>query len=231
MLRLLASQQNSAMINKVEIGEHVLYHADCLSVLPTLEGVDCVVTDPPYGLKRDKGFGGFGGFGTPIPRTQYEGEWDLERPSPEVFNLITQINPCLIFGGNYFADLLPQGKHWIVWDKKNTMPTFGDAELIWTNVGRNSVKIKTHEWNGLLGKEKTRYHATQKPVALIMELISDYCEGTICDPFMGSGSTGVACARLGRKFIGIEIDEGYFNIACERIDREVCQLKLPLAVG
>ena len=180
-----------------------------------------VVTDPPYGIKRDKGFGGFGGFGTPIPRTRYEGEWDNVRPSKAHFDAMLALGElAVIFGGNFFADLLPVGNHWIVWDKLNTMPSFGDCELAWTNVKRNSVKKVTIEYNGLLGKEQARQHATQKPVSLMAWILNSYSDvqDTILDPFMGSGTTGVACMNLGRKFIGIEIDSKYFDIACRRIE-------------
>ena len=133
----------------------------------------------------------------------------------------------MIFGGNYFADILPVSTHWVVWDKLNTMPTFSDCELAWTNSDRKSVKKITQEYNGLLGKEKDRQHATQKPVALMEKILEMYRKHeTILDPFMGSGTTGVACMNLSRKFIGIEIDERYFNIACERIENTQRQKKL-----
>jgi len=119
-----------------------LHNVDCLEYMKSLPDkvFDCIITDPPYGIKRDKGFGGFGGFGQPIARTQYEGDWDSQRPTQEAFSEMLRIaNSVLIFGGNFFADLLPVGNHWVVWDKLNTMPTFGDCELVWTNVKRNSV--------------------------------------------------------------------------------------------
>jgi DNA modification methylase len=200
-----------------------LYCGDCREILPTLGKVDAVVTDPPYGIKRDKGFGGFvgfGGFGPPIARTKYEGDWDNERPTKEHFDLIQKsAKLAIIFGGNFFTDYLPVGNHWLVWDKLNTMPTFGDCELAWTNIKRNSVKKLTHEYNGLIGKEEKREHATQKPVDLMGRIVRDYTERgqTILDPFMGSGTTGVAAVKLGRKFIGIEIEPKYFDIACKRI--------------
>jgi DNA modification methylase len=196
-----------------------IYHGDCRDILPTIEPVDLVLTDPPYGIKRDKGFEGFGGFGKPIARRRFEDDnWDSKRPDKELFGLIlSKATSSLIFGGNFFADFLPQGKHWIVWDKKNTMPTFGDAELIWTNINRNSVKIIVCEYNGLIGKESQRVHPTQKPVKLLMEILSKYPGDTILDPFMGSGTTLVAAKQLGRKAIGIEIEEKYCEIAVRRL--------------
>ena len=187
------------------------------------------LTDPPYGIKMDKGFKGFGGFGEPIARKQYPDSWDSKRPSKEHFDVILKISDkAMIFGGNYFADILPTSTHWIVWDKKNTMPTFGDAELMWTNIKRKSVKIFVCEYNGLLGKERTRVHPAQKPIKLIIDLLSKYSKGTdlILDPFLGSGTTAVACERLNRKWIGIEISEKYCEISARRIEKERQQLKL-----
>jgi DNA modification methylase len=198
-----------------------IYHGDCRDILPHLEPVDLVLTDPPYGIKRDKGFEGFGGFGKPIARRRFEDDdWDAERPDKDILlKIISIADISLIFGGNFFADLLPQGTHWIVWDKKNTMPTFGDAELIWTNVKRNSIKIIHCEYNGLIGKERWRSHPTQKPVKLIIQLLTQFLGHTILDPFMGSGTTLVAAQQLGRRSIGIEIEERYCEIAVNRLQQ------------
>jgi DNA modification methylase len=213
-----------------------LYLGDCLDILPTLAAgsVDAVITDPPYGVGRDKGFEGFegfGGFGTPIARRKYQGDWDDKRPDKNVFDEILRVGKiALIFGGNYFTDYLPVSNHWVVWDKKQTMPTFGDCELVWTNVKRNSVKWIEREWNGLLGKEEVRQHATQKPIKIMTWLLTHYTkEGdTILDPFMGSGTTGVACVQTGRNFIGIEIDPTYYAIAEKRIAQAKLQIRMPL---
>lgn len=208
-----------------------LHNVDCLEFMKSMpdRGVDAVITDPPYGINRDKGFEGlegFGGSGKPIARIQYKGGWDNQRPSKEYFEHILRSGKIsLIFGGNFFADLLPVGNHWVVWDKLNTMPTFGDCELVWTNVKRNSVKKVTREYNGLIGKEEKREHATQKPIKIVTYLLENYTKvgDTIFDPFMGSGTTGVACMQMGRNFIGCEIDENYFKIAERRISQAAQQ--------
>jgi len=201
-----------------------IYHGDCLEIMPQLGPVDLVLTDPPYGIKRDKGFGGFDG-GAPIARRRYEDDnWDNKRPPKKVFDEILKMSKrVFIFGGNYFADLLPQGTFWISWDKLNTMPTFGDCELIWTNLKRYSVRKVTYEYNGLLGKEETRYHPTQKPKGLMKILISDFSKNIeiIADTHMGSGTTLVAAKELGRKCIGIEIEEKYCEIAVRRLAQEM----------
>ena len=192
------------------------------------KSVDLVLTDPPYGIKMDKGFKGFGkfrGFGNPIMRRRYEKDnWDSKRPEKVYFDEIQRIaKKVMIFGGNFFADLLPQGKHWIVWDKLNTMPSFGDCELIWTNIARNSVKKMIQEYNGLIGKEDWRTHPTQKPLKLLKKIIVIYSKENdiILDPFLGSGTTAVAAKQLGRKYIGIEINKHYCDIAKDRLRQEV----------
>ncbi|NIN36655.1 MAG: hypothetical protein GTO60_16790 [Gammaproteobacteria bacterium] len=194
--------------------------ADDVARLMGGERADAVVTDPPYGVKRDKGFEGFGGFGSPIARRQYSDDWDSERPSKQVFDLILQTGMrSIIFGGNFFTDLLPVGTHWIVWDKLNTMPSYGDCELIWTNINRKSVKKITFQYNGLIGKEKERYHPTQKPVGLLKAIIEEYTDSghIIFDPFLGSGTAMVACEMSSRLCFGIEIDPGYCAVILQRM--------------
>ena len=209
-----------------ELPLNQIIQGDCLEVLRGFpdKSVDLVLTDPPYGIERDKGFEGFegfGGFGTKIARRRYEDDdWDSERPQKAVFDELLRIGKLvMIFGGNFFADLLPMGTHWIVWDKENTMPTFGDAELVWTNSDRKSVKIITRQYNGLIGKESQRYHPTQKPVDVMAWIIKNYSEvgQTILDPFVGSGTTVVAAKQEGRNYIGIEISPKYAEIARERL--------------
>lgn len=204
----------------------VIFLGDCREILPHLPKVDLVLTDPPYGIKRDKGFegfGGFGGFGKPIMRRRFEDDtWDKERPNKCIFDQIIKKSALsIIWGGNFFADILPQSTHWIFWDKLQTMPTFGDGEIAWTNSDRKSVKKVVIEWNGLLGKESTRKHPTQKPLNLMLWCLENYAGNFILDPFMGSGTTLRAAKDLGRKAIGIEIEEKYCEIAAKRLEQEV----------
>ena len=202
-----------------------IYHGDCLDIMPSLAPVDLVLTDPPYGIKRDKGFEGFGGFGAPIKRRRFEDDnWDGDRPADFVFNAILSAGKlAIIWGGNFFADQLPRSTHWIFWDKLQTMPTFGDGELAWTNSTRKSIQKITIEYNGLIGREPERFHPTQKPVKLFKWCINQYGKdaNTILDPFMGSGTTLFAAKELGRRCIGIEIEEKYCEIAAKRLSQEV----------
>lgn len=216
------------MMRKVQIGAATLYEGDCLEIMPTLGKVDAVVTDPPYGIKQDCGFGGFGrfgGVGKKIKRREYEGNWDLERPPAECFVLILRAASLhIIWGGNYFSDYLPVSGKWLWWDKCQTMPTYGDGEMAWTSIPGVAPKKFVYNNSGLMAREKDRVHPTQKPVEVMR-----WCLGflpsaqTILDPFMGSGTTGVACARMGRRFIGIEKEPRYFDIACKRIEQAYAQ--------
>jgi DNA modification methylase len=214
-----------------------LYLGDCREILPTLGKVDACVTDPPYGIglaggfSGAVGFSGAGGFSKPIARREYSGDWDDHPPCPETFKaILSACDQAIIWGGNYFTDRLPLGPFWLVWDKQNTMPTFSDAELAWTNIDKKSVKRLVYQQNGLMSKEKERFHPTQKAAEVMRWSITHLKApaDTILDPFMGSGTTGVACVQLGRKFIGIELEPRYFDIACRRISDEIKRPRLPL---
>jgi DNA modification methylase len=209
------------------LGDHRLICGDCTDpavVARVMGGEKAILclTDPPYGIERDKGFGGavgFDGKGKPIPRRQYSDAWDSERPSAETFDgILGQSKQAIFFGGNFFADILPMSTHWIVWDKNNTMPTFGDCELAWTNFDRHSVKKYEITYNGLIGKEAERFHPTQKPVALFSAILGDYSEGVevVFDPFLGSGTTLIACEQLGRKCRAVELSAAYCAVAIQR---------------
>lgn len=201
------------MTNPVIIGDATLYHGDCLEILPTLPKVDAVVTDPPYGIGKDgqaQTTGGHGG----RKAHEFMG-WDAERPSAKVFALmLAAADKHIIWGGNYFADLLPPTMKWLVWDKGQRINQ-SDGELAWTSE-RGALRICTMNRVELM-RDGTD-HPTQKPVRLMKWCLDQMPSSTVLDPFMGSGTTGVACAQLGRKFIGIEIERKYFDIACERID-------------
>ena len=201
----------------VIIGDAVLHLGDCMNILPTLGKIDACITDPPYGLAEKLQGGTWG--------KQFEGEskdWDAKPWEPsELF--FKSADVFIIWGGNYFN--LPPSRCWLIHDKKLQGLTFSDAELAWTNMDKNVRLFSFMVPRGFLGT--TREHPTQKPLKLMKWCIEQAGNPqTILDPFMGSGTTGVAAIEMGRKFIGIEREEKYFNVACERIEAATKQGQL-----
>ena len=198
---------------------------DCLEIMKTIPdgSIDLVLTDPPYGIKRNKqAMGNGGGIAKHIDYGSYD--WDNSIPKKEVFNEMFRISKNqIIFGGNYFIEYLKNSSCWIVWDKDNGATGFADCELCWTSFNSAVRKIKWR-WSGMLQEDMKhkdiRVHPTQKPLGVLKWMLNKYSEKgmSVLDPFMGSGTTGVACKELGRNFIGIEIEPKYFEIAKRRID-------------
>ena len=199
-----------------------LYNGDCLKYLKTLKDneIDVLITDPPYGKKADKGTNGFGC----SKNRRYNDNWDSKIPSEEIFNEMLRVSKkVIIFGANYFAHMLPPSKCWIFWDKKGDIAfknPFADGELIYTNFTKPVKRIVFKQQGFITDSKDKRVHPTQKPSELMQILIENYTNKNdiILDCFMGSGSTGVACMNTNRKFIGIELDNNYFDIASKRIE-------------
>jgi len=212
-------------MSKVIIGNATLYLGDCMDILPTLGKVDAVITDPPYGINENsKKVASRGKLAAPKDYGDFD--WDKAPPPDALIELIrTKGQYQAFFGGNYFQ--LPPTSCWLVWDKLNGDNDFADCELCWTNWPK-AVRRLQWRWNGMIrqGNEE-RYHPTQKPLE-VMKWVIELCPKaeTILDPFMGSGTTGVAAIQLGRKFIGIEREPKYFDIACQRIEQAVAQGQL-----
>ena len=206
------------------IGDATLYLGDCLEILPTLPKVDAVITDPPYGIGAASA-----NFinGTSGNKHLYGASWDATPPTKaELESVCVAAEQAVIWGGNYFG--LRGSRCWLVWDKCTGENSYADAELAWTSID-GVVKIKRVPWVGANAKDTpAREHPTQKPIAVMewsIRQIKGECK-SVLDPFMGSGTTGVACMNLGRKFIGIEIEERYFEIACERIENAQRQARM-----
>jgi DNA modification methylase len=209
-------------IRKEVIGNCTLYLGDCMEVMPTLSKVDAVLTDPPYGIGADKSMhknsGTKYGKAAAAKRDYADTDWDSAPIGDEVINAMRDLSDRqIIFGGNYFN--LPPARCWLVWDKK-VNGEFADCELAWTNLDKPVRRIE-HMWNGMLrkGGEIRNAHPTQKPLGVMDWCLTHVPDAKlILDPFMGSGTTGVACVKSGRHFIGIEREPEYFEIACMRIE-------------
>lgn len=189
-----------------------IYHGDCRDVLPLLSGIDAVVTDPPYG-HGDKWSGGTWA-SNPIYAAAFD--WDASPVDADTINSVIRAAPLVIvWGGNYYQ--LPPSRFWLAWEKSQKMDTMADFELAWTNLDKPSKLFRE-----IRNPDGKREHPTQKPLSLM-----HWCLGflpnarLILDPFMGSGTTLVAAKDLGRKAIGIEIDEKYCEMAAKRLGQEV----------
>ena len=191
----------------------VIYHGDCREILPHLEPVDLVLTDPPYGIgERMQG-------GTWGMSEKYEDmrRWDVLPDPATIAEIVGKAAVSILWGGNYFG--LSPSRCWLVWDKQNAVNTTAACELAWTNLDR---PVRRFSWP--VGVH-AHGHPTEKPLELIKWAIEESRTfGTILDPFMGSGTTLRAAKDLGRKAIGIEIEERYVEIAIKRLQQEVLPL-------
>jgi site-specific DNA-methyltransferase (adenine-specific) len=184
---------------------------DCLEVLPTLEGVDAVITDPPYGIFAHGGKWGH----------KSDLQWD-KSPATGIEEIVHYGRDAIVWGGNYFP--LPPSRGWLVWHKRDSVPSAADVELAWTSLDMNARLID--QTIAATNAERCG-HPTQKPLRVMLFSLSFLpVANTILDPFMGSGTTGVACVRTGRKFIGIEKEPHYFEIAKRRIIDELNRFPL-----
>lgn len=201
-----------------------LYCGDNQEILPSIGKVDAVVTDPPYG----NDYGKQGSFSASHGWGQWRENvaWDAQRPDRPIFELMLGCSDYqIIWGGNYFTDYLPPSMQWFVWDKGQREFSLADFEMAWSSQQKASRVVEYPRVKVRLdGKE----HPTQKPIEVMKYCIQALPPKvqTICDPFMGSGTTGVAAVKLGRKFIGIEIEPKYFDIACRRIEEATKQQDL-----
>jgi hypothetical protein len=204
-----------------------IYHGDCRDVLPDVWfGSDLMLTDPPYGIGCDKAIHieKPSRPSTYLSGPKYEaGDWDSARPSRQTFDLLLgSARNHIIWGGNYFADMLPPSRGWLFWDKMfDRTFNLSHGELAWTSFDSRLLKFTISSKAETSGG-RLRVHPTQKPVALMRWCIglSPNCSAVI-DPFMGSGSVMVAAKESGCSAIGIEVEERYCEIAARRLSQAV----------
>jgi site-specific DNA-methyltransferase (adenine-specific) len=199
-----------------------IFCADCRDILPSLKA-DVVVTDPPYGIGWK-------------PRVNHQDQtW--HDVAVDLSPLLSIGTGRLFWGGNYYANRLPPSDSWLTWVKRPTGYDFsGDrrsyatTELAWTDFGCG-CRFMVHVWDGGMRSgapdNRSFCHPAQKPLEVMRWCIGFAPQGTILDPFMGSGTTLVAAKQLGRKAIGIEIEERYCEIAVKRLAQEVLPLSEP----
>ena len=196
---------------------------------------DLAIVDPPYGIDAGNTFSGDkrkSGKGAALKSSFKKKDWDKEVPNNHYFKELFRVSKNqVIWGANYFSDVLPPSMGWIVWDKDNGTTKFSDCELAFTSFQRALRKYK-FTWNGMIQgdmkNKEVRVHPTQKPVKLYEWLLMNYAkEGDkILDTHLGSGSIALACHNLGYDLTACELDKEYYNAAIERIERHKQQLTM-----
>lgn len=204
-----------------------IYHGDCLEILPLLS-CDLVLTDPPYGIAHPTDYKSRKRAALAECRDYAPVHGDGEPYDPRP--ILALGKPTLLFGGNYFAERLPASSGWVVWDKERPADLDqATAEIAWTNFVKG-VRVFRYLWNGMIraGDERLE-HPTMKPAALWRWVLGLRWTppGVVLDPYMGSGTTIRAAKDLGRKAIGIEIEEKYCEIAAKRLAQAVLPLEIP----
>lgn len=206
-----------------------LYLGDCREILPTLGPIEAVVTDPPYGISHNMAAGGGNSWrkSRRVNGGSIVGDDQPFDPIPWL-----EFPEVIMFGADHFYPRLPDCGRWLVWDKKagwSFEDNFSDVEFAWHSK-EGPAKIINYLWKGVRQdgeKGLPKYHMAQKPIAVMEWLINQlHSDGHILDPFMGSGTTGVAAIRLGRRFVGIEIESKYFDISRQRISKALNQLDM-----
>lgn len=208
-----------------------LYHGDCLDILPNLPGITALITDPPYGID----------YRTSSTRSNRSNakNWEPIVGDGAAFDPshLLGFPKVVLFGANHYADRLPASPGWLVWDKLNRLESkreigfnnSADVEMAWTNINK-PARLFSHRWMGLLRDSELHHkslHPTQKPVALMrwVLLATTTAEDFICDPYAGSGATLVAAKEMGRKAVGVELEERYCEVVAKRLSQDLLDLE------
>ena len=204
------------IIKEERIGAHRLILGDCLEVMPLLGKVDAVVTDPPYGINWK-------------PRVNHQDQKWVDEITFDPAEIAAKGDGATIWGAEYLAPMLPPSKAWLTWVKRPLVGfdfsgdnrSYATTEIAWSTVGKSAFFPLVWDGGKRAGAKENRTfcHPSQKPVELMEWCLRRHGSAqTILDPFMGSGTTLVACQKLGRAGIGIELDPDYFEIACKRVE-------------
>lgn len=225
----------------MEIKENTVYNCDCLELMEEMErqGIvaDWLIADPPYGIDVSNltCFNPETKKGWKAKANYYNSKnWDTERLTKEYFDLMFKVSKNqIIFGGNYYTDILPPTKSWIIWDKRcddKYRNDFADCEMAWCSTGQ--ARVFRYLYNGMIQgnmkQKEQRFHPTQKPVEIYTQLLNYYTKENdlILDPFMGSFTTAVACHKMQRRYIGAELDKEYFEKGTERLNKVKNQISM-----
>ena len=200
---------------------------------------DLAIVDPPYGINYDKqaeANGGTKSKGGQAPKRIYHTTgWDNSRPNKKYFDELFRVSKRqIIWGGNYFSDMLPPSKAFVCWDKRfnGLERSFADCEYAWMDEKLGVARMFRYVWDGMIQNnmknKEIRFHPTQKPVALYKWLLEKYSKpgDIILDTHVGSASSLIACRETGHKYVGFEIDKEYYKLAKERLDKAEAQANI-----
>ncbi len=212
------------------------YNMDCMNGMKDFPDkyFDLAIVDPPYGgVSRGGYMQNRSSGGVAKHPTYHTSLWKCPPPTKEYFDELRRVSKNqIIWGGNYYASLLPDSQCWIVWDKQKPEGVhFADVELAWTSFDR-AAKMFRFMWNGMLQGDmkhkEVKIHPTQKPVALYEWILNKFAgpDDTILDTHVGSASSLIACRNHNHKYVGFEIDAEYYRLAKERLEKELAQTNI-----
>ncbi len=214
-----------------------LYNCDNMELMAKYPDnyFDLAIVDPPYGIGASNTFSGQkrkSGKGVALKSKHTKKDWDNEIPKKEYFNELKRVSKNqIIWGGNYFANMLKNSQGWIIWDKNNGTTKFADAELAYTSFDV-ATRIFKHTWNGMLQEDMSnkqlKIHPTEKPFELYKFCLDKYAKPNdkILDTHLGSMSIAIACHDYGFELVGAELDEEYYKKGIERVKNHISQQKL-----
>lgn len=208
------------------MGNFDLRNTDCMELMKEFpeNHFDIAIVDPPYGINAGKVVK----YCTKNTKTYNAKDWDSAIPDEAYFTELFRVSKNqIIWGGNYYANLLPNSRGWIYWNKVKYVDNYADGELAWTSFDKNIREAKLQH-HGFLTSDITRIHPTQKPVRLYAWLLENYAEKgcKVLDTHLGSGSIAIACHYFGCHITASEIDKEYYLDSLKRIKEQTTQLTI-----
>lgn len=205
-----------------------LLNIDCMEYMKTLKDkeFDLAIVDPPYGNNLSGGRSAKNGWNAKIDWDKCNKGWNLNIPSAEYFSELQRVSKNqIIWGGNYFANLLPPSECWLIWDKGQRDFSLADGEMAWTSFNK-AMRIKTI--HRAVANQEAKTHPTQKPVKLYNWIYKNYAERgqRILDTHLGSGSSAISAHYFGVDFVGCEIDKEYYDASCKRFKTCTSQFQI-----
>lgn len=216
------NEKSKKTMTPENFGKITLYNGDCMEYLRMLpdNAFSLAVCDPPWGIDIGNGLGS----GKKTCKMHHS--WQFDAPDKSYFDELMRVSRNqIIWGGNYFTDILPPCDNWIIWDKLNPNLTFAEGEMAWCSIHK---KLRIFKHYSCRVDGGTKIHPCQKPIALYQWILQNYANDgdTILDTFLGSGSICIAAHDLGFELTGIEIDKEYYEAGKKRLIEHMRQLTL-----